>query len=338
PENAFKNLLGTEVKDGEITVSVDYGLDKFSREELEEATKVQAKDGLVVKIGKDLRQYDGVDTGLFLCSPAIFQALKISEQKGDTTLSGGIRVMAAEGRVKAIGAPPEKWFDIDDAYSLKKAEKALLFSLKKPTDGPVSRYINRPISLRITRSLVNTRMTANQISWLSFAVALAAACSYAVKGYGALIVGGILTQLSSILDGCDGEVARLKYQVSEFGGWFDAVLDRYADALLLFGLTLHLLWCGGGIGSMAAGFFSVTGSLINSYTAHKYDAYLKLEHMGKAVTFRLGRDVRLFLIFLGAVFNQALGTLVLLAVIMNLENVRRVWVLYGVWSKDHPRR
>ena len=46
------------------------------------------------------------------------------------------------------------------------------------------------------------------------------------------------------IDGCDGEIARLKFQTSEFGGWYDAVLDRYADAFLLFGLTYYAYFLG----------------------------------------------------------------------------------------------
>ncbi|HDM08930.1 MAG TPA: CDP-alcohol phosphatidyltransferase family protein [Desulfobacteraceae bacterium] len=204
--------------------------------------------------------------------------------------------------------------------------------MKKTTDGPVSRYINRPVSLRITRYLINTPLTPNQLSFLSFLTAVVAGGVFALKGYAALVIGAVLAQFSSILDGCDGEVARLKSQTSEFGGWFDAVLDRYADAFVLLGLTIHVLWEGPTLGAVLAGYFSVSGSLINSYTAHKYDSYLRDKLGNRAVTFRLGRDVRIFLIFLGALLNRVLATLVVLAVITNLENIRRIWVLYREWS------
>jgi len=54
----------------------------------------------------------------------------------------------------------------------------------------------------------------------------------------------MLAQISSIIDGCDGEIARLKFQTSEFGGWYDAILDRYADAFLLFSLTYYVYFLG----------------------------------------------------------------------------------------------
>lgn len=54
-----------------------------------------------------------------------------------------------------------------------------------------------------------------------------------------MVLGGLLAQLASIIDSCDSEVARLTFQRSDYGGWLDAVLDRYADAVLLFGLIWH---------------------------------------------------------------------------------------------------
>jgi len=332
PQSAFEKMLKIHLNNDEVALLVDRDLSNFSHSDLEEATKVVVREGKVVQIGKDLTQYNGIDTGLFLCGESIFEALKRAQSDGDTTLSAGIRLLASEGRVRAVHGPEEPWFDIDDHRSIEKAERQLLRELKKTTDGPVSRYINRPVSLRITRYLINTPLTPNQLSFLSFLAAVVAGGVFALKGYAALVIGAVLAQFSSILDGCDGEVARLKSQTSEFGGWFDAVLDRYADAFVLLGLTIHVLWEGPTLGAVLAGYFSVSGSLINSYTAHKYDSYLRDKLGNRAVTFRLGRDVRIFLIFLGALLNRVLATLVVLAVITNLENIRRIWVLYREWS------
>ena len=75
-----------------------------------------------------------------------------------------------------------------------------------------------------------------------FALALVAAGLFAAGGWFWLAMGGLLAQTASVVDGCDGEVARLRLAESDFGGWFDAVLDRYADAFLLFGLTWHVVF------------------------------------------------------------------------------------------------
>jgi len=328
PQSAFETILKANLEDEEVALLVDRQLDRFSRPELEEATKVLVRNSRVVEIGKDLDKYNGIDTGLFLCTRSIFEALKRAQRNGDTTLSAGIRLLASEGKVRAVDGPGQPWFDIDNERSIRQAERGLLRGLKKTTDGPISRYINRPLSLKITRYLVNTSLTPNQVSFFSFLAALLAGVVFCAKGYAALVIGGVLAQFSSILDGCDGEVARLKYGATEFGGWFDAVLDRYADAFIFLGLTIHMIWGGETLVPVIAGYFSATGSLINSYTAHKYDSYLRDKLKSRPVTFRLGRDLRVFLIFLGALLDRILATLVLLGVITNLENIRRMWVLH----------
>ncbi len=142
-------------------------------------------------------------------------------------------------------------------------------------------------------------------------------------GYPSLAAGGVLAQLASIIDGCDGEIARLKHSQSEFGGWFDAVLDRYADAILLFGLMWHEFAATGANLSVVLGFTAIVGSFLNSYTADKYDGLMTQRLQGTAY-FRLGRDVRVFVIFLGAVLNQPLFTLGVVALAMNVEVVRRI--------------
>jgi len=213
---------------------------------------------------------------------------------------------------------------------LRRAEKVLLANLReKPTDGPVSRYINRPLSVRISRRLVRHRITPNQISVFSFLCCLLAAGLFILGGYPALLVGGFLAQFASVIDSCDGEVARLTFQGSDYGGWFDAVLDRYADGFLLFGLTWHafvdktdslVLWIG---------FLAIIGSFMVSYTADKYDSLMR-GRINHGRGFRLGRDVRVFLIFLGATSNQAYLALVLIAAVMNIEVIRRVII-----CRDH---
>lgn len=318
-------LTELHLSDGDIALGVDSDI-RNSLIDMEDVTRVNSKDGNIVEIGKSLADFNGFDTGVFLCSPAIFQALEQSiEKNGDTTLSGAIRVLAAEGRAKAIPVSGF-WLDVDRPADLKRAEQSLLDRLRdKPNDGIISRYVNRPVSMLFSRYLVKLDVTPNQISLFSFLVSLVAAGLFALGGYLALILGGVLAQLASIIDGSDGEVARLKYQSSDFGGWFDAVLDRYADAFLLFGLTWHLLVKEISGLVLFIGFMAIIGSFMLSYTADKYDNLMRERIKSRL---RLGRDVRMFLIFLGAVTNLVLPTLVLIAVVMNLETLRRVVIAH----------
>ncbi len=317
--------------DGEIALGVDGNI-RNPLVDMEDVTRVKVEDEgpmdskKICDIGKGLADYNGFDTGIFLCTPAIFKALEQSREKdGDTTLSGAVRLLAADGRAKAF--PMDGfWIDVDDPAAFQKAEQALLMRLRdKPNDGPVARYLNRPISVRISRYLVQRDVTPNQISLFSFLCSLVAAGLFALGGYFALFLGGVLAQFASIIDGCDGEVARLKYQSSDFGGWFDAVLDRYADAFLLFGLTWHLLAVEVNGWILFIGFMAIIGSFMLSYTADKYDNLMRdrLQAGGRA-GLRMGRDVRVFFIFLGALADMVLPVLVLIAVVMNLETLRRV--------------
>ncbi|MES0398067.1 MAG: CDP-alcohol phosphatidyltransferase family protein, partial [Syntrophobacteria bacterium] len=212
--------------------------------------------------------------------------------------------------------------------AFKRAEKTLLDRLRdKQTDGPVSRYLNRPLSVMFSRHLVKFDITPNQISLFLFLCSLVAAGLFMMGGYIYLLIGGVLAQFASIIDGCDGEVARLKYQSSDFGGWFDAVLDRYADAFLLFGLTWHLLAREANGWVLFTGFMAIIGSFMLSYTADKYDNMMRERiRAGGGAGLRMGRDVRVFLIFLGAATNMVLPVLVVIAVVMNVETVRRVKV------------
>jgi len=103
------------------------------------------------------------------------------------------------------------------------------------------------------------------------------------------------------------------------------VLDRYADAFLLFGLTWHAFAAGGASSVLIVGFLAIIGSFMNSYTADKYDGLMKARfERGKGV--RIGHDVRVFMISVGALCNLPFLTLSLVAVLMNLETVRRVLV------------
>src|SRR5690606_38724652 len=105
-------------------------------------------------------------------------------------------------------------------------------------DGPVARYLNRPISRWITALLAPTGITANTVTWMAFGLAVAGAAAFAA---GQPVLGGLLVQLSSILDGSDGELARLRLQAGPAGSLLDTVLDRYADAAVIAGLMVGAL-------------------------------------------------------------------------------------------------
>ncbi len=327
-ESILLKLKGEKIADDEVMLSVDYNIKDNKFVDLEDVTKILVEDKKIVDIGKNIENYNAYDTGVFLCSPAIFNGIEKSLSTGKDSLSGGVKELASRGRAKTFDIKDNYWIDVDSEETFKKAESKLLSILKKSSDGPVSRYLNRPISTEISRCLVRTNISPNSVSFLSFALCSAAAIFFFLGGYISLVIGGVLAQISSIIDGCDGEVARLKFQKTDFGGWFDAVLDRYADAFLLFGLTYYVCSSSVNFLYIFIGFLAIIGTFMNSYTADKYDGLMKRKIGSKGYYFRIGRDVRLFIIFLGSLVNLPLLTLIIIALLMNVENVRRIVVLY----------
>jgi CDP-L-myo-inositol myo-inositolphosphotransferase len=319
-----REMMAHPLVDGEIILAVDGDTRNFLVD-IGDVTRVKTEDGKIRSIGKGLTDFNGFDTGIFFCTPAIFEALEHSTEKhGETTLSGAVLIQAAADRARAFHTSGRFWIDVDDPAAFSQAEKTLLDRLRgKSNDGPVSRYLNRPLSVRISRRLVKYPVTPNQISLFSFLCSLLGAGLFAFGGYPGLFLGGLLAQFASVIDGCDGEVARLKFQGSDDGGWFDAVLDRYADAFLLFGLTWHAYSANPGPLMLFIGFLAIIGSFMLSYTADKYDRLMR-DRIIHGKVFRLGRDVRIFLIFLGAIFNQVYLTMTLIALVMNIETIRRV--------------
>jgi CDP-L-myo-inositol myo-inositolphosphotransferase len=317
----IRALQEQPLKEDEILLAVDTDMNN-PMVDIEDVTKVHMKDGHILNIGKTIDDCNGFDIGILRCTPTIFEALeRAREIHNDTTLSAAIAILAENKHVKFMQTRG-LWIDVDDENGFKKAEKALLDLLRgKSNDGPVSHWLNRPISARISKSLVNFNITPTQISFSSFALSVIAAGLFALGTYWFLALAGIIAQFASIVDGSDGEVARLKYLSSDYGRWVDAVLDRYADAFLLFGLTWNVYIHKLSSWALAIGFSAIIGTFMLSYTADKYDKLMK-NRIQKGI--RMGRDVRVFLIFLGAIFNQAYLILIVIAVLMNLETMRRI--------------
>ena len=322
----LKRLKKEKVKEGEGILVVDCQPHRYI--DIPESTKVEIRNGKVLDIGKELKNWTGIDCGIFLLSPSIFEVFEQSIKRSRGSLSEGMRLLAKEGRLRTLGLEEgEFWIDIDTYKELKQAEKILCKNLIKPTDGPVSRLLNRPISIFLSRYLVKLNISPNSLSLFAFLGCALSAFFFSTGAYPNFIIAGILAQIFSILDGCDGEVARLTFRCSEYGAWFDAVLDRYADALIILGMVLgdwklHMrpsVW--------TVGFFALLGSLMISYTAIKYDAILK-EKKAK-IKLRFGRDVRLFIIMLGGLTAQLFLTLLTLAFTTNLECIRRMFEMRG---------
>jgi len=191
-------------------------------------------------------------------------------------------------------------------------------------DGYISKHINRKMSEPMARLLAKTKVTPNQMTWAAFGIALLSLISF-ILGYN--IIAGLLVQLSSIVDGIDGSLARLKGMTSEFGGFLDSMLDRYADILIVLGLILWSLSNETYPGIWLVGLLAITGTICISYTRARISPnhrYL----FNKGFKSLASRDIRLFLIMLGAIIGQAYFCLIVIAVLTNVVVFYRLIYTY----------
>ncbi|MCA9601384.1 MAG: CDP-alcohol phosphatidyltransferase family protein [Polyangiales bacterium] len=117
------------------------------------------------------------------------------------------------------------------------ASRSHLRSLRKATGGVFERIYMRPISMHLTRMLMNTRVTPNAMTIVTFAHAVLAAALVCTDSRGLQIAGGLLHIWMRVVDCIDGELARLRYQSSRFGEWLDSVCDGIGLALLVAAAT-----------------------------------------------------------------------------------------------------
>jgi 1L-myo-inositol 1-phosphate cytidylyltransferase len=123
-ENAIVDLLIESADLSKLNLAVDRKLSSIF--DLDDAMKVQMRGDRVVAIGKDLRNYDAIDTGVFVCPREFFDYLEIakSHSRGsDCSLADGVRAMADDGLVRGIDIGDAWWQDIDTPEMLAEAKK-----------------------------------------------------------------------------------------------------------------------------------------------------------------------------------------------------------------------
>ena len=173
-------------------------------------------------------------------------------------------------------------------------------------DGLVSRYLNRPLSRPVARGLRPTPLTPNQVTTFTLLLAVATGAMIAA---GWNIAGGIAIQAVSVIDGVDGELARLKDRATRFGGVFDAVSDRYADAIMLAGMTVYAVRFEDYPRPEFVGALALGAALIVSYSRARIEADLP--------------DVAA----IGTVLGQCYWTLIILAAVSGLTIAWRLLYL-----------
>jgi choline kinase/phosphatidylglycerophosphate synthase len=214
-------------------------------EKVREGLKVVVEDGKIVDAGKESSPRCGIDTGLFYCSRGSVKMAReaINERGVQASISDVLKLAIERGDVSYVDVTGLLWADIDTPEDLEEARalypKILRKSLRKPEDGPVSVLINRPISTRISTFIYRRGfyISPNAVSFISFLTCILGSFLFLL---GFNLLSGLVIQLSSILDGIDGELARLFGTKTKFGALLDSILDRYADLAVVISAALAL--------------------------------------------------------------------------------------------------
>ncbi|NJE29697.1 CDP-alcohol phosphatidyltransferase [Thermococcus sp. 18S1] len=281
-----------------------------------EATKVRVRNGRVEGIGKSLDEWDAVDTGFFVLDETIFEITETleREREGDYPVSDVVKRTGLE--VTFLDGLP--WIDVDTPSDLKMARRMLVKTAVKGTgDGFISRHLNRKVSTEISYLLAE-KATPNQMTVVTFVLGVISAFLTLLS----LPLAGILYQISSILDGVDGELARAQMMTSRFGGYIDSLLDRYVDGafltLLAYSTLREPLW-------YLIALLALLGSVMVSYSTERFKAAYGENAYGSIPALRKlpgKRDERIFLTMLFLLYPveaSVKALFLLLAIITNLR-------------------
>lgn len=185
----------------------------------------------------------------------------------------------------------------------------------------------RAVTQRVVgRVLGRSGITPNMLTMLGLFLTLGVTATLAT---GHLVWGGILVLLTSAFDMFDGALARATERNSTFGAFFDSTIDRYAEAMIFFGLLLHYQRVPSTHFEVLFIYLAIVGSLMVSYTRARAEA-LGLE----CKVGILARPERVILLSLGLIIGWLHVTLAILALFTNITAVQRI---YHVWSQTEGK-
>jgi len=246
------------------------------------------------------------------------------------------------------------WHVVDAPADRRIAERKLDTWLVKPTDGLFART-NRRVSIPISRAIARFPITPNMVTLFTLGVSFLSGVFFAFGGYGNTVIGALLSVWASILDGCDGEVARLKFQVSKFGCWLETVCDYLYYLFIFAGMSLglsrsrgtdaYLIW-GGFLLLGAITSFLVVGFARHYFTSSHPEQFLNvwqrkaereksnpLMYLARNTEFIIRRCFLPYALLAFAVFN-----LIRFAFIASAVGANLVWIiaLYSYWRVARP--
>jgi len=231
-----KSLKSALEKKGDIVISVrNLNDDSVVAEVL--------KSGIVKNVGmrKDMESFNVTVAGISVTEPVFFDATEDCMKDNRFDRPDAIAWMIEKGySVNSFSISNDTLLEIDtfdDLQTAKKVifEKTVKERIKKP--GIFKKLFNFPLSIPLTKLLVKTSLTPNEITFASLLFFMIAGVLFSLRYF---IPGGILCYLGAMLDAVDGKISRLKFKSSLFGKFLDSISDRLCELSIVIGLTLGI--------------------------------------------------------------------------------------------------
>ncbi|CAI2719680.1 conserved membrane protein of unknown function [Nitrospina watsonii] len=161
--------------------------------------------------------------------------------------------------VRWVVGDHNRW--VQHRNDFRRLHEELLQQGGMSNDSPMDRLVTRRMSRQFTRFLIRTPVTPNQITWTHLVIGLVSGWYFYLGGYGNQLTAALWLMLSAWLDSCDGEIARLRFQQSPFGGMLDIVADNVVHFAVFLGIGLGLYRTTGNAAYSYLGVLAVAGSL-----------------------------------------------------------------------------
>jgi phosphatidylglycerophosphate synthase len=217
---------------------------------------------------------------------------------------------ALGGGVTVVRRPlePGGRFALGGAADVRAAETWLLRGLIKSSEGFMSRHVERRISLWVTRRLFDTDVTPNMMTLVSVGIGLLGALFFLGMTSLWQTIGALLFLTHSILDGCDGELARLKFLESRTGAVLDFWGDNLVHVAVFGGMAVGWSLAGGGVLPLVLGAVTIASALATATLAARRfiggEAATSASPAGRLAEALSHRDF-IYLIVVLAVFGKA---------------------------------
>ena len=120
----LRGMIAAEQEPDTVTLGVDFNIENPLNDP-EDVTRVKCEGQKLLHIGKVIRDFNCFDTGVFRCTPVMFDALEESQTRGDDSISGAMNVLAQWGKARVQDIGNRVWVDVDDPLAFSKAELLL---------------------------------------------------------------------------------------------------------------------------------------------------------------------------------------------------------------------